>query len=62
MKNELCNKYILAISYFENMIQIIHVSEGISKNCPHKAPLEQSNTPEAVAEVYFYCFKGTECG
>ena len=27
------------------LIQIIHSSEGISKNYPYKVPLEQSNTP-----------------
>ena len=32
------------------IIQIIHSSEGISKNYPHKVPLEQSYTPEAVAK------------
>ena len=31
-------------------IQIIHSSEGISKNYPHKVPLEQSNTLEAITE------------
>ena len=35
---------------FDTNIQIIHISEGISKNYPHKVPLEQSNTPEAIAE------------
>ena len=45
-----------------NSIQIIHSSEGISKNYPHKVPLEKSNTPEAIAEGVFDFFKGTECG
>ena len=31
-------------------IQIIHSSEGIGKNYPHKVPLEQSNTSKAIAE------------
>ena len=31
-------------------IQIIHSSKGISKNYPHKVPLEQSNTPEVIAK------------
>ena len=26
------------------------MNEGISKNYPHKVPLEQSNTPEAITE------------
>ena len=36
--------------YMMIIIQIKHSSEGISKNYPHKVPLEQSNTPEAIAE------------
>ena len=43
-------------------IQIIHSSEGISKNYPHMVPLEQSNTPEAVAKGVWTVFEGTECG
>ena len=31
-------------------IQIKHISEGISKNYPHKVPLEKSNMPEAIAK------------
>ena len=37
-------------------IQIIHSSEGISKNYPHEVPMEQSS------RVYKDCFEGTECG
>ena len=34
-----------------NSKQILHSSEAINKNYPHKVPLEQSNTPElAIAE------------
>ena len=39
-----------------NSIQIIHSSEGNSKNYPHKVPSEQSNTG------HLDCFEGTECG
>ena len=45
----------------KKIIQIIHSSEGISKNYPHKVHLEQSNMPEAVAEcvlfVYYLFYK-----
>ena len=37
-------------------IQIIHSSEGISKNYPHKVTSEQSNTHEAIAKPVFGLF------
>ena len=43
-------------------IQILHSSEGISKNYPHKVPLEQSNTPEAVAEGVWTVLKVPSVG
>ena len=43
-------------------IQIIHNSECISKNDPHKVPLEQSNTPEAIAEGVWTILKVPSVG
>ena len=50
------------LSYSVINIQIIHSSEGISRNYPHKVPLEQSNTPEAAAEGVWTVLKVPSVG
>ena len=40
----------------------MHGSEGISKNSPHNVPLEQSNTPEALAEGVWTVLKVPSVG
>ena len=51
--------HVLSCQY---SIQIIHSSEVISKNYPHKVPLEQSNTPKAVAEGVWTVLKVPSVG
>ena len=45
-----------------NYIQIIHISEGISKNYPQEVPLEQSGMTEAIAEGVWTVLKVPNMG
>ena len=56
------NQEQVNIPLLQNIIQIIHNSEGITKNFPHEVPLEQSNTPETVAEGVWTVLKVPSVG